>query len=66
MYSMRYGAFLALWFGFLLIMIIAITAALVWAVRSRQFANQDRARYLPLDSGIQQGRGLNSKEDHGS
>lgn len=52
MYSLRFGAFLAMWLGFLIIMIAAITLALVWAVRSRQFSNQDRARYLALESGI--------------
>jgi cbb3-type cytochrome oxidase maturation protein len=27
-------------------------AAFVWGVRSGQFANQDRARYLPLADGL--------------
>ncbi|MGD1002195.1 MAG: hypothetical protein ABSA67_16025 [Candidatus Brocadiia bacterium] len=30
----------------------AMAAALVWAARSKQFSNQDEARYLPLKSGI--------------
>lgn len=30
----------------------AISAALVWAARTKQFSNQDEARYLPLKSGI--------------
>ena len=44
--------FLAMWLGFLAVMIGAITAALVWAIRSRQFTKQDRARYLALESGV--------------
>lgn len=27
-------------------------AALIWAIRTRQFSQQDRARHLPLESGI--------------
>ncbi len=30
----------------------AMVAALVWATRTKQFSNQDAARYLPLKSGI--------------
>ena len=30
----------------------AVGAFFVWAIRSRQFSDQDRARYLPLNSGI--------------
>ncbi|GAB7028213.1 hypothetical protein [Geotalea toluenoxydans] len=52
MCSLGFNAFLAMWLGFLAVMITAITLALVWAVRSRQFSDQDRARYLPLESGI--------------
>lgn len=52
MYSLGFNAFLAMWLGFLAVMIGAITMVLIWAVRSRQFSNQDRARYLPLKSGI--------------
>lgn len=44
--------FLCIWIGFLALMLVSITAILVWAVRSRQFMDQNRARYLPLDSGI--------------
>jgi nitrogen fixation-related uncharacterized protein len=40
-----------IWIGFLALMIVSITAILVWAVRSRQFADQERARYLALDGG---------------
>jgi len=28
----------------------------IWAIRNRQFSNQDRARYLPLASGIPEDR----------
>jgi nitrogen fixation-related uncharacterized protein len=30
----------------------AMVAVLVWATRTKQFSNQDEARYLPLRSGI--------------
>ena len=30
----------------------AMVAVLVWAARTRQFSDQDEARYLPLKSGI--------------
>ena len=30
----------------------AMVAVLVWAARTKQFSNQDEARYLPLRSGI--------------
>ena len=30
----------------------AMVAVLVWATRTKQFSNQDEARYLPLKSGI--------------
>lgn len=52
MYSLTVGKFLVMWLGFLGLMITAIAIPLVWAIRSRQFSNQDRARYLPLESGI--------------
>jgi hypothetical protein len=29
-----------------------MAAVLVWAARTKQFSNQDEARYLPLRSGI--------------
>jgi len=45
-------ALLIVWVMFAVIAIAAIVVVLVWAVRSRQFADQDRARRLPLDSGI--------------
>jgi len=44
--------FLFMWLGFLVLMICVIAAFFLWAVRSGQFSDQDRARYLPLTSGI--------------
>ena len=32
--------------------LVAMVAVLVWAARTKQFSNQDAARYLPLKSGI--------------
>jgi nitrogen fixation-related uncharacterized protein len=43
---------LFLWVAFAAVALAGIVAVIVWAVRSGQFANQDRARYLPLESGI--------------
>lgn len=51
------GTFLFMWIGFMGLMITGITLILVWAARSRQFSNQDRARYLPLRSGIPDDKG---------
>lgn len=45
-------AFVVIWVGFMALMIICMGLLLLWAVRSRQFQDQDRARYLPLMSGI--------------
>jgi cbb3-type cytochrome oxidase maturation protein len=46
------GAFIAVWIAFAVVMLLAIVAVLVWAIRSRQFADQDHAARLPLESGI--------------
>ena len=46
------GALLAVWIAFTVLALIAIIAVFVWAVRARQFSDQDRARHLPLRSGI--------------
>ena len=43
---------LAVWITFTVLALIALTAVLVWAARSRQFSNQERARYLALESRI--------------
>jgi nitrogen fixation-related uncharacterized protein len=45
-------AFLLIWAVFTGIALLGIVAVLIWAVRSRQFCDQDSARYLPLKSGI--------------
>jgi len=47
--------FLCMWLGFLVLMIGCIGAFFLWAVRGGQFSRQDRARYLPLQSGIPAG-----------
>jgi nitrogen fixation-related uncharacterized protein len=44
--------FLFMWIGFLLLMICSVAAFFLWAIRAGQFSGQDRARYLPLESGI--------------
>jgi hypothetical protein len=41
-----------LWTVFAGLAVLGVAAVLVWAVRTRQFSNQDHARYLPLNSGI--------------
>jgi len=46
------SALLLIWIAFTGIAIAGIIAVLVWAVRTRQFSDQDRARHLPLDNGI--------------
>jgi cbb3-type cytochrome oxidase maturation protein len=46
--------FLFMWIGFLLLMTGCIAAFFLWAIRAGQFSQQDRARYLPLKSGIPQ------------
>ena len=48
-------AFLFMWIGFLLLMTGGIAAFFLWALRAGQFSDQDRARYLPLESGIPSG-----------
>jgi len=48
-------ALLLAWVAFAGVAIVGIVAVLVWAVRTGQFADQDRARYLPLESGIPEG-----------
>jgi len=44
--------FLFMWVGFLLLMTGGIAGFFLWAIRAGQFSHQDRARYLPLESGI--------------
>jgi nitrogen fixation-related uncharacterized protein len=40
-----------IWLGFCAITSSIAIGFLVWAVRARQFGDQDHARYLPLESG---------------
>jgi len=44
--------FVFMWLGFLMLMSVGTALFFMWAVRSQQFSQQDRARYLPLQSGI--------------
>lgn len=41
-------ALLVVWAAFAAASVLAGSAVLLWAVRTRQFSNQDRLRYLPL------------------
>jgi hypothetical protein len=43
---------IAVWVIFTVVSLVGAIAVLVWAVRARQFSRQDRARWLPLESGI--------------
>ena len=45
------NALLLIWVAFAVMALVGIAAVLVWAVRSRQFSDQDRARFLPLYAG---------------
>ncbi|HBG05667.1 MAG: hypothetical protein A2075_09680 [Geobacteraceae bacterium GWC2_58_44] len=60
--------FLFMWIGFLLLMTGGIAAFFLWAIRSGQFSHQDRARYLPLASGIPMGdeSDVERQQEHGS
>ena len=40
---------IATWILYTVVGILVFSLAFVWAVRARQFWNQDRARYLPLE-----------------
>ncbi|MBJ6726094.1 cbb3-type cytochrome oxidase assembly protein CcoS [Geomesophilobacter sediminis] len=44
-----------LWVGFLLLMLAGLAGVFWWAVRNRQFADQERARFLALESRIPAG-----------
>jgi len=43
---------LIVWLTITVLAVSGMVAALVWAVRSHQFQQQDHARYLALESGI--------------
>lgn len=49
--------FFFMWIGFLSLMIIWILLVFIWAIRSGQFRNQERARYLPLPDQQQETNG---------
>jgi nitrogen fixation-related uncharacterized protein len=42
--------FFYVWITSMLLMLAAVIAVLIWAIRSGQFKQQNHARYLPLDS----------------
>ena len=44
--------FMLMWIGFLALMTCCIALFFYWGIRTGQFSDQDRARYLPLNSGI--------------
>jgi nitrogen fixation-related uncharacterized protein len=43
---------LLLWVTFAVLALMGVAAALVWAVRTRQFSDQEKAARLPLESEI--------------
>lgn len=45
-------ALLIMWITFTVMAVFGLSGVLVWAIRTRQFSNQNRARYLPLLSRI--------------
>lgn len=45
-------AFVVMWIGFLVIMSSGIVIFFLWAMRAGQLCEQERARHLPLKSGI--------------
>lgn len=64
-------ALLVMWLTFTVMSVLGVSGVLVWAVRSRQFAGQDRARRLPLMSGIpaddgESGKGRRGPADGGN
>ena len=48
-----------------IIVVVLLIAVLVWAIRSGQFKNQERARYLPLeDEASREGRTASPARRH--
>ncbi len=43
---------LTMWIAFMAVVAAGVIAVFVWAVRARQFRDQERARFLALHSGI--------------
>jgi nitrogen fixation-related uncharacterized protein len=56
MQAIDQSVLIGVWIGFTVLALVGIAAVLVWAVRSHQFRDQDRARYLALRSGIPNGK----------
>ena len=54
--------FLYMWLGFLLLMMCSVAIFFLWAIRKGQFSQQDRARYLALQSGIPAAAGPNAED----
>jgi nitrogen fixation-related uncharacterized protein len=59
---------LIVWVTITVLAVSGMVAALVWAVRSHQFQQQDHARHLALESGIPseprpEGSGLSGNRD---
>lgn len=46
------NTFLLAWIAFAVLSLMMISAVLIWAARNGQFADQERARWLPLRSRI--------------
>ncbi len=44
--------FLDLWLGYAILGSISFALVLTWAVRTRQFSDLDRGRYIPLDERV--------------
>ena len=56
--------FAIIWVTFTLLVLVGFIPMLVWAIRSRQFSNQDRARHLPLRSGPPRDEARPNREPH--
>jgi len=53
MIAMNQGqALLVMWLTFSVLAMAGVIAVFVWAVRTRQFARQDEARYLALRAAV--------------
>ena len=59
------SAFLKFWIGFTMIAVSAILLVVFWAISNKQFSDQDRARYLPLESHIPEDEDEDEDEDEG-
>jgi len=57
------NALFIFWVTFGAVYLSSAVAVLVWAVRTRQFSDQDKARYLPLRSGIP-GTDVQTTDEH--